>query len=116
MKRLFFASLFLYGLFIHFGSCFGVYFLSSPSLLPDSISFCILLRASLNSLMPRPIPRANSGIFLPPKSNSATKKMIIHSEPPGRPMMYWFYRMKKIGVSSIVWHFWVQRYIKKMVF
>ena len=47
--------------------------------------------ASLNSLMPLPIPLIRSGIFLPPKKSSITNTIKIHSEPPGMASINWLF-------------------------
>lgn len=56
---------------------------SLGSFIPSSNSFFTLFLASLNSRIPRPIPRMNSGIFLPPKRIRTARIIRIHSDPPG---------------------------------
>src|SRR5450432_1848965 len=51
--------------------------------MPSSNSFFTLFLASLNSRIPLPIPRINSGIFLPPNRIKTARIINIHSEPPG---------------------------------
>src|SRR6476660_8408450 len=57
--------------------------LLSFSLIPSSISLFTLLFASLNSRIPRPRPRMNSGILRPPKRTNTARMIKIHSVPPG---------------------------------
>lgn len=66
--------------------CRFYYFLSSSTSPALSISLLISRVASLNSRIPFPSPRANSGIFLAPKKTNTRRMMIIHSQPPGIPI------------------------------
>lgn len=62
------------------------------------------LVASLNSLMPEPKPFMSSGIFLPPKSNSTTTRIINIFVQLGMP--------KIINEFIIIFIYVVQRYDK----
>jgi hypothetical protein len=57
--------------------------------------------AFLNSRSALPTPRANSGIFSPPKSISTTRKISIISPPPTSPMNANVGQVKNMG-SGVV--------------